>query len=84
MAQSAEVISHWHQSVEGLSTSTQDYYAAVEKALREKEVPALTIERVITRLDAKWSTIEQSWKLGSRRADAVPHSIPIQGNVRSA
>lgn len=45
MAQSVEIISHWHQSVEGLSTSTLDYYAAVEKALRDKEVPELRIER---------------------------------------
>ena len=46
MAQSAEVISHWHQSVDGLSTSTLDFYAAVEKALREKEVADLHIERI--------------------------------------
>lgn len=46
MAQSAEVISHWHQSVEGLSTSTLEFYAAVEKALREKEVTDLRIERI--------------------------------------
>jgi len=46
MAQSVEVISHWHQSVDGLSTSTLEYYAAVEKALRDKEVPGLQIERV--------------------------------------
>lgn len=47
MAQSAEVISHWHQSVDGLSTSTLDFYAAVEKALREKEVADLHIERLV-------------------------------------
>lgn len=46
MAQAAEVISHWHQSVEGLSTSTMEFYAAVEKALREKEVADLRIERL--------------------------------------
>ena len=46
MAQSAEVISHWHQSVDGLSTSTLDFYAAVEKSLREKEVTDLHIERI--------------------------------------
>jgi len=46
MAQSVEVISHWHQSVDGLNTSTLEYYAAVEKALREKEVVDLEIERV--------------------------------------
>ena len=46
MAQSVEVISHWHQSVEGLSTSTLAYYESVEKALRDKEVPELRIERI--------------------------------------
>jgi hypothetical protein len=46
VAQSIEVISHWHQSVEALSTSTLEYYAAVEAALRAKEVPNLGIERV--------------------------------------
>lgn len=46
MAQSAEVISHWHQSVDGLSTSTLAFYADIEKALREKEVPDLRIERI--------------------------------------
>lgn len=47
MAESLEVISHWHQSVESLSTSTLEYYAAVEKALRDKAVPDLLIERTI-------------------------------------
>ncbi len=46
MAQSAEVISHWHQSVDGLSTSTLDFYEAVEKAIREKEVSEIRIERI--------------------------------------
>lgn len=46
MPQSVEVISHWHQSVEGLSASTLEYYAAVEKTLREKDVADLHIERV--------------------------------------
>ncbi|MGH8337407.1 MAG: hypothetical protein ACRETL_11440 [Gammaproteobacteria bacterium] len=45
MAESLEVISHWHHSVEALSTSTLEYYAAVEKALRDKQVPDLRIER---------------------------------------
>ena len=46
MAQSIEVVSHWHQSVDGLSTSTLEYYAAVERALRDKSVEGLQIERV--------------------------------------
>jgi hypothetical protein len=47
VAQSAEVISHWHQSVDGLSTSTLEFYDSVEKALRAKEVADLRIERVV-------------------------------------
>ena len=47
MSQSVEVISHWHQCVDELSTSTLDYYAAVEKALQDKQVPELRIERTI-------------------------------------
>ena len=58
MAQSVEVISHWHQSVEGLSTSTLEYYAAVEKALRDKQVPELQIER---------TTISESGILSAKR-----------------
>jgi acetylornithine/succinyldiaminopimelate/putrescine aminotransferase len=46
MAESVEVISHWHQSVDGLSISTLEYFSAVEKALREKEVAGLQLERV--------------------------------------
>lgn len=46
MAQSAEVISHWHQSVDGLSTSTMDFYAAVEKAIQAKEVADIRIARI--------------------------------------
>jgi hypothetical protein len=46
VAQSAEVISHWHQSVEGLHTSTLEFYDAVEKAIRAKEVADIRIERI--------------------------------------
>lgn len=48
MAQSAEVISHWHQSIEGLSTSSQDFYASIEKALQGKEAPGLRLARLVT------------------------------------
>ena len=47
MAQSVEVISHWHQSVEALSTSSVGFYESVEKALKEKEVPDLRMERTL-------------------------------------
>jgi hypothetical protein len=58
VAQSVEVISHWHQSVDGLSTSTLEYYAAVEKALRDKQVPELQIER---------TTVSESGILSAKR-----------------
>jgi len=47
MAQSVEVISHWHHSVETLSTSVLGFYESVEKTLKEKEVPDLRWERTI-------------------------------------
>jgi hypothetical protein len=45
MPNTSEVISHWHHSVEGLSTSSIDFYTAVEEALKVKEAPVRT-ERV--------------------------------------
>jgi hypothetical protein len=48
VAQPAEVISHWHQSIEGLSTSSQDFYASIEKALQVKEAPGLRLGRSVT------------------------------------
>ena len=41
------VISHWHQLVEGFSTSTQDFYAAIEAGIRRREVPLATTSRVL-------------------------------------
>ena len=46
MARSIDVLSHWHQSVEGLSISSLEFYDALEKALREKEATSLTSERI--------------------------------------
>lgn len=48
MAETAEIVSHWHHSVDGLSTSTLDFYGAVERALTEKEVPELRTARAVT------------------------------------
>jgi hypothetical protein len=40
-----ESISHWHHSVEGLSTSSRDFYGSIEEALKAKEAPIRT-ERI--------------------------------------
>jgi hypothetical protein len=47
VAAAVEVISHWHHSVEGLSTSSLDFYASVERALAGKEVPELHLARTV-------------------------------------
>lgn len=45
MPATSEAISHWHHSVEGLSTSSLDFYTALDEALKAKEAPVRT-ERV--------------------------------------
>jgi hypothetical protein len=42
----ADVLSHWYTPVPHFTTPTQDFYAAVEKELKEHQVPALDISRV--------------------------------------
>ena len=42
----AEVISHWYALVPDFETSTQDFYADVEKELQSRKVPGLEISRV--------------------------------------
>ena len=39
MPRSAEVISHWHHSVENFNTSTLDFHRAIESTLADKEAP---------------------------------------------
>lgn len=41
------VLSHWHQLFEGFSTSTQEFYTAVEEAIRRRELPEVTTSRVL-------------------------------------
>lgn len=42
----ADVLSHWYSLVPGFNTSTKDFYEAVEKELKTREVPGLDISRV--------------------------------------
>ncbi|MEP7010169.1 MAG: hypothetical protein ABJC13_07585 [Acidobacteriota bacterium] len=39
------VLSNWHMLFEGFSTSTQDFYAAVEQAVRERNLPEISMSR---------------------------------------
>src|SRR5258707_15757707 len=45
MPATSDIVSHWHHSVEGLSTSSLDFYTALERALKSKEAPVRT-ERI--------------------------------------
>ena len=41
-----EVLHYWHERVENFHTSPQDFYAAIEKTLKERKVPGLDVSRV--------------------------------------
>jgi hypothetical protein len=42
----ADVLSHWYAPVPNFNTSTQEFYAAVERELKERQVPGLEMSRV--------------------------------------
>jgi hypothetical protein len=44
--QPRNVLSHWQTAYEGFSTSVQDFYAEVEKAVANRQVPDVTFSRV--------------------------------------
>lgn len=44
--QTGPVISHWHALIDGFTTSSLDFYTAVEAAVRAREVPEAAFSRV--------------------------------------
>ena len=42
----AEVISHWYSLIPGFNTSTKEFYDAVEKELKERQLPGLDLFHV--------------------------------------
>ncbi len=46
MAAKTQMLSNWHRTFDGLSLSTQQFYAAVEGAIRTKGVPDAKLARV--------------------------------------
>ena len=46
MPRSAEVISHWHHTLENFNTSALDFYRSVEGSLSARQAPNVRIERV--------------------------------------
>jgi hypothetical protein len=46
MARKPRVISHWYKAYDGFQISPRDFYAAVEEAVKRREIPDLRMERV--------------------------------------
>jgi hypothetical protein len=40
------VISHWHHPIENFQTSAMEFYAAVEQALKPREIPDYSVSRI--------------------------------------
>lgn len=49
------VLSHWYELFENFSTSTQDFYAAVEEAIRQRKIPDVEISRVLYNEGSLWT-----------------------------
>jgi hypothetical protein len=41
-----DVLSHWYALIPGFNTPTKEFYAAIEKELKDRQVPSLEISRV--------------------------------------
>ena len=46
LGKDANVISHWHHPIENFQTSTLEFYAAVEQALKPREIPDYEVSRI--------------------------------------
>lgn len=46
MPRSLNILTHWHHSIENLSTSSLDFYASLEMALMAKDVVGISVDRV--------------------------------------
>jgi len=49
------VLSHWYELFENFSASTQDFYAAVEEAIRQRKIPDVEISRVLYNEGGLWT-----------------------------
>jgi hypothetical protein len=46
LASDSNVISHWHHPIENFQTSSMEFYAAVEQALKPRQIPNISTSRV--------------------------------------
>jgi len=87
-----EVIEHWYALVPGFSASGKDFYAGIEKELKDREVPGLDIAYVdfaeggnydLRRTTVQHPSLLRAYKQNIRRAvaglilKAFSHSLPF-------
>jgi hypothetical protein len=48
MAQEAVILAHWHLLLDDFATSPKEFYAAVEQALSDRQVPSIKTVRIDT------------------------------------
>jgi len=46
LGKDATVFSHWHHPIDNFNTSTMEFYAAVEEALKPKQIPDYSVSRI--------------------------------------
>jgi hypothetical protein len=46
LGKDANVVSNWHHPIENFQTSTMEFYAAVEQALKPREIPDYEVSRI--------------------------------------
>lgn len=67
MAQSADVISHWHLLVDDFNTSALEFYTAIEAAVAARKVPDVTVSRVDGREGGILSAKREYLRIGRDR-----------------
>lgn len=67
MAQSADVISHWHLLVDDFNTSALEFYTAIEAAVAARKVPDISIRRVDWKEGGILSAKREYLRIGRRR-----------------
>lgn len=46
LGKDANVISNWHHPIENFNTSTMEFYAAVEQAIKPRQIPDYSVSRI--------------------------------------
>jgi hypothetical protein len=67
MARKPRVISHWYKAYDNFQISPRDFYAAVEEAVKRREIPDLKMERVTWKEGGALSDFREYLRITRRR-----------------